>query len=147
MAVNGSVTPVVFKHRLGTPSTPSETDITRMIITCTATSTIDLSKFGDLPALIRGIVFRKVNGSKENIFNAKTNADIANIMYDFTVYDSSNPAQGLDGFTARLTFAGQSKLGVSLRVAQDENLEMLIQDDLTGLDSLSVILEGHRVDK
>jgi len=146
MAVDGSVTPVVFKHRLGVPSTPSDTDITRIIISCEADSPIDLNKFGDLPILTNGLVFRKTNLSNENIFNVKSNSDIANITYDFTVYAASNPAQGIDGFVTRLTFAGQNKLGVAIRIGQDDNLEVIVQDDLTGLVRLTMIAEGHKVE-
>jgi len=146
MAVDGSITPVVFKHRLGMPSTPSDTDITRIIITCTTNGGIDLSGFGDGDALDNGLVFRQIRDLTNNIFNVKTNADISNIAYDFNIYDTTNPAQGLDGFVSRLTFAGQNKIGVSLRVGQDDNLEVIIQDDLTGLNSLSIIAEGHKVE-
>ena len=144
MAVDGSITPVVFKHRLGVPSTPSDTDITRIILSCEADSAVDLNKFGDLPALTNGVVLRKVGDEYQNIFNVKTNSDITNIAYDFTVYIASNPAQGIDGFASRLTFAGQSKIGVAIRIGQDDNLEVIIQDDLTGLVRLTMIVEGHR---
>ena len=114
-------------------------------MTCIATSPVDLSLFGDIPALDRGVVFRTVDGVKRNIFNIKTNQDLASILYDWTPYTGANPSQGVDGFTSRLTFGGQSKVGVVLRVGQDDNLEIIIQDDLTGLTSLFVILEGHSV--
>jgi hypothetical protein len=145
MNVNGSVTPVIFTLRTGAPSIPSEIDVTRIIISCTASTAVDLNKFGNLAALTRGIVLRRLNGEKFNIFNAKTNLDLANIGYTFTSYQASNPAQAVDGFVFELTFAGQSNIGVTLRIMQDENLEMVIQDDLTGLDSLYAILEGHSV--
>jgi len=147
MAVDGSVTPVIFKHRLGVPSTPSATDITRVILTCTTSGGIDLSGFGDGVALTNGLVLRQTGDPRTNIFNVKANADISNIAYDFNIYDTTNPAQGLDGFVSRLTFAGQNKIGVSLRIGQDDNLEVIIQDDLTGLESLSLIAEGHVVEK
>jgi len=146
MAVDGSVTPVIFKHRLGVPSTSLDTDITRVILTCTTSGGIDLSGFGDGNALTNGLVFRKTGDNRNNIFNIKTNADMSNLAYDFNIYDTTNPAQGLDGFVSRLTFAGQNKIGVSLRVGKDDNLEVIIQDDLTGLNTLSLIAEGHVVD-
>ena len=43
MAVDGSGTPVIFALRTGAPSIPSSIDITRIIITCTCLSTVDLS--------------------------------------------------------------------------------------------------------
>jgi len=145
MAVDGSVTPVIFKLRLGSPSTQQIVDITRIIIQCTASSAVDLNKFGDLPALTRGVSMRRVNGDVVNIFNVKSNLDITGLAYDFTVYTASNPAQAVNGFASRLTFAGQNKLGVALRVTPDGNLEILVQDDLTGLIQLRIVAEGHVV--
>lgn len=145
MNVNGSVTPAVFTLRTGAPSIPTSVDITRLLITCIADSPVDLSLFGDLTALTRGLVFRSTNSEQRNIFNLKTNLDIASLAYDWTPYTSTNPAQGVDGFASRLTFAGQNKMGVALRICQFDNLEMLVQDDLRGLTVLNVILEGHSV--
>lgn len=145
MNVNGSVTPAVYKLRIGGPSIPSSIDITRIIFVCTAAGPVDLNKFGNLAPLTRGLAFRRVNGEIENIFNVKTNKDLAGIAYDFTPYVASNPVQAVDGFSCRLTFAGQNKMGVVLRVEAAGNLEMLVQDNLTGLVSLSVVLEGHVV--
>jgi len=146
MNVNGSVTPVVYTLRTGSPSIPSSVDITRIIITCIADTRVDLNLFGDLPILTRGLVLRKVNGDNFNILNVKSNAEIANLAYDFQIYDAATPSQGIDGFVSRLTFAGSSKVGVVIRINQGDNLEILIQDNLTGLLSLSVIAEGHVVE-
>jgi len=144
MAVDGDPTPIIFTLRTGAPSIPSAVDITRMIFTCVTDGLVDLTKFGDLTALTRGMVFRKVTPTvTTNIFNIKTNADLANIAYDFTAYVATNPQQGKNGFVCRLTFAGQNKMGVALRLEQNDNLEVLIQDDIDGLALLEVILEGH----
>lgn len=145
MNVDGSVTPAVYKLRTGGPSIPSSIDITRMIFVCTASTAVDLNKFGNLAALTRGLSFRRINGTTHNIFNVKTNKDLAGIAYDFTPYVASNPSQAVDGFSCRLTFAGQNRIGVALRIEAAGNLEMLVQDNLTGLVSLNVILEGHVV--
>jgi len=145
MAVDGSVTPVTFKLRTGNPSILSKVDITRLIVVCTTTSAVDLSKFGNLPPLANGIVFRRTDVTTNNIFNAKTNFDLAVMTYDWTVYSATNPSQGIDGFTCKMTFAGQHKMGVALRVPQTSNIEAVVQDNLTGLTELRFILEGHIV--
>lgn len=145
MNVDGSVTPVIFTLRTGNLSIPSRVDITRIIIACESDSSVDLNKFCDLPALTNGIVFRKRNGIIDNIFNIKSNSDLANIAYDWTPYSASNPAQGVDGFISRLTFGGQNKIGVVLRIESDGNLVIWIQDDLTDLIRLSIVAEGHIV--
>lgn len=146
MNVDGSVTPQVFKFRIGQTSIPAVADVTRMIMICETENAVDLNKFGDIvDGLTRGIMFRASNGIVQNIFTVRTNNGLAGIAYDFTVFSASNPAQGINGFAMRLTFNGQEKLGVALRTGQDDNLEMWIQDDLTSLVSLRVVLEGHGV--
>jgi len=148
LAVNGSVTPVHFHLRTGTPSIPSSVDITRVTLVCECASAVDLSKFGDLTALSKGIVFRKYNGETgetKNIFNVKANKDLVALAYDWTPFVASNPALGVDGFSWRLTFNGQEKMGIVLRVFQDGQLGMIVQDDLSGLTSLMCIVEGHIV--
>ncbi|MGD2113421.1 MAG: hypothetical protein PVG07_00100 [Acidobacteriota bacterium] len=149
MNVNGSITPVAFGLRnpalmLGTLETTF--DVTRLMFVCTAASAVDLSKFGDIVGgLTKGIVIRKIDGTYRNILNAKTNGDLANIMYDFNVQAASNPAIGQDGFTGRLTFAGQNKIGVAIRLEAGEDLQVIIQDDLSTLTSFYIIAEGHEV--
>jgi len=145
MAVDGSVTPVVFELRIDDPPIEVTADITRMIISCETATAVALNKFGDLTALTRGISFRRQNGTTNNIFNVKTNGEIKGICYDYDPTVASNPAQAVDGFHARLTFAGQNKIGVALRIEPNGNLQMIVQDDLTGLVFLGVIVEGHVV--
>jgi hypothetical protein len=151
MNVNGSATPVVFGLR-GTGAPPGvelTAHITRIIISCICTSGVDLSKFANFAKLLRGIVCRKRDGTYENIFNIKSNREMAGIMYDWTSYSASNPQQGVDGFTARITFAGANKIGVVKELKIGEDLEILIQDDLATAQStetiteLEMIAEGH----
>lgn len=147
LAVDGSTTPVFFTMRTGAPSVPTAIDITRIIFTCTTSTAIDLSGFGDLPALVKGLMFRFVNGVTQNIFNLKTNTNLANLCYDFVVHEATNPAQGVDGFLARLTFAGPAKMGVAIRVGQDDNLQAIVQDDLSDLLSFIIVVQGHTVEE
>jgi len=145
MNVDGSVTPVVFGVRNPTTADiPSSVDITRIMFKCLTDATVDLSKFGDIAGgLLRGVVVRRVDGEYKNIFNAKTNGDLKNIMFDFDIEVVGQ--QGQDGFTGRLTFAGQNKMGAVIRIGPDEDLQIVIQDDLTSLDRFIVIAEGSGV--
>ena len=146
MNVDGSVTPQVFGLRVSDPGLPLTVDVTRLMFICTTGDPVDLSKFGDIVGgLTNGIVIRKRDGTFNNIFNAKTNAALAGIMFDFVVQAKTNPAQGQDGFIGRLTFAGQNKMGVTVRVGPDEDLECIIQDDLTTLETFTIIAEGSVV--
>lgn len=145
MNVDGSGTTQVFTLRGGDPGLDLTIDITRIIVVCETNGVGDLSEFGDLPALVNGLVFRRVDGDTRNIFNAKTNGDFASYAYDFKNYLATNPQQGVNGFACRLTFAGSTKIGVALRIGPHDDIQALIQDDLRGLLSLKIILEGHEV--
>lgn len=48
----------------------------------------------------------------------------------------------------RRSFGGQDKNGVVIRVDGDlgESLELLIQDDLTGLETFRIVVQGHVVE-
>ena len=145
MNVNGSVTPQIFGIR--NPSAvdiPLSVDFTRVMVKCLTATSIDLSEFGDISGgLTNGIVIRKIDGEYYNILNAKTNGELKNIMFDFDIQAASGNQQ--DGFTGRLTFAGQDKMGAVIRLKEAEDLQIIIQDDLTSLTSLQIIVEGSQV--
>ncbi|MCK5602838.1 hypothetical protein KAR91_13235 [Candidatus Pacearchaeota archaeon] len=145
--VNGSITPQVFEIRGAGAGSPIAVDITRLLAKCLADTAVDMSKFGDIVGgLTKGIVLRRNNGAINNIFNVKTNGELANIAYDWNPLTASNPAQGQDGFLWRYSFAGPDKHGTAIRLRPGESLELTIQDDLSSLDSLRIIGAGHIVD-
>ena len=145
MNVDGSVTPQVFGIRNPTTADiPLTVDVTRLMFSCLASSTVDLSMFGNIAGgLARGIVIRRVDGTYENVLNAKTNAELKGLMYDFEIQAAQGSQQ--DGFTGRLTFAGQNKMGAVIRLASQEDLQIIIQDDLTSLTSFTIVAEGSHV--
>ena len=153
-AVGTLANPVIFGLR-GTGAPPGvdlDIDITRLIFKCTCTSAVDLTKFANFTKLVNGWVLRRRNAVFENIFNVKDNGEIAGIMFDFQVAQATNPAQGIDGFTGRLTFAGSNKIGVAIRLPIGDDLELLTQDDLETAQGgetitlLEVVAEGHIVE-
>lgn len=143
--INGSSTPVIYGLRNTEEAIGSAFDITKVIFTCLTDTAVDLSKFGDIVALTNGLVLRKKDDDYMNVFNVKTNGDLANIM-DFEPQSATNPAQGQDGFISNMTFAGQEKIGVTIRLEPGEDIQIIIQDNLTALTSFSVIAEGHIVE-
>jgi hypothetical protein len=143
--VDGSSTTQVFT--VNGPTTGAAVDITRIMIQMECASAADLSTFGDLTALTNGIVLRRNNGVVNNIWNVKKNSEFSNLAFDFDIFAASNPSSGIDGLKCRYTFAGQDKHGVAVRLATGETLEVLIQDDITGLDSFHIIAQGHLVDE
>lgn len=144
MAVNGSVTPVSFGVRSPTPGIAAIADLTRIMIQITTDAAPDFGKFGDIvDGLTNGVVLRFKNGEYKNIFNVKKNSEFANLAYDYTVYDRSNPVVGVYGIGVRLTFSGQEKMGSVIRVGPGEDIEVIIQDDLSTLLSFNIIAQGH----
>lgn len=119
-------------------------DVTRIIIHMTDGTSMDDEKFGGMPALANGIVCRKklIEGEDYiNFWNVKTNGDFAALAYDLKYTDPS-PA-GVYGMTTRMSYAGQHKHGVVIRLNYNEAIEFVIQDDLTDLESFTATFEGH----
>ena len=152
MAVDGSVTEQVFGIRGTASSVPFQQafDVTRILIHCETTGAVSLDTFGDIAGgITNGLVLRvrSVNSSGEteyrNVFNVKTNGELAGITLDWNPYEADNPVQGQNGFTARLTFSGSDKLGTIIRLRPGEDLEFIVQDNLSTLQVLEVVAEGH----
>ena len=98
--------------------------------------------FGDITdGLTKGLVIRRVDGTYYNILNVKTNSEIALVAFDYDALNSLNPS-GVSGVKARLTFAGQNKMGVVQRIGPGEDLQILVQDDLSDLLSFNILFEG-----
>lgn len=151
MNVNGSVTPQVFGIRQAeNPSNLQENielDITRILLFMETAASCDLATFGDQAALARGIVLRKKNtdGTYNNIFNIRKNGDMAAIGYDLNIYAATNPVAGQDGVSFRLTFGGEEKMGTVIRLGPGEDLELVVQDNLTGITEMTMVAEGALV--
>jgi len=141
MAVDGSATTQVFQVGPVGPGSETIIDITRIMGIITDGSAMDDGKFGGIDALDNGVVLRLSNGVMQNIWNVKTNGDIALLAFD-AQYTDKSPA-GENGFRFRNTYAGQSKHGVALRLAPGDTLEILIQDNLTGLTKFNMLAQGH----
>jgi hypothetical protein len=146
--------PIIYGLR-GTGAPPGvdlSVDITRLIFTATANSAVDLTTFVNLAKLTNGLVLRRRNDVTENIFNIKDNTELAALMFDFAVQQAVNPVQGIDGFVSRLTFAGANKIGVAIRLPIGDDLEILVQDDIStaqsgdSITNFEITAEGHIVE-
>jgi len=149
MAVNGATTPQTFGLRgVGAPpGVDISFDMTRIVITMLTTDAPAYDLFGDLTALAKGLLFRVRNGHYHNIFNVKTNGEWAGLMYDMTAADKVNPNLGQNGWIGRMTFGGQNKMGVVIRLPVGEDVEFIVQDNLTAITKLEIVAEGHIVEK
>ena len=142
LAVDGGPVTKVFHIR---PPVGVQWDVVRIMFFLEGTSTMDSALFGDISAITNGIVLRKKDDTYHNIFNIKSNGDFASRAYDIA-YDDKAPA-GKTAVRIRRTFGGQSKNGVVIRLDGDvpDDLQLLVQDDLTGLERFYVIVQGHVV--
>ena len=152
LAVDGSVTPKIFKVSPKGLTAGTKWDITRFILLWGGTGVTaqdpspDDSDFGVMPALTKGIVLRSVNGVTKNIFNAKTNGDLRTRAYDLSYQPASKT--GIYTVTTRRSFNGSDKNGVTVRreTDTDDECQIIIQDDLTHMTGGQLVLQGHVVD-
>lgn len=143
MNVDGSVTPQIFQIGSTSEEAVLELDITRVMGYFQDNVAMDDSNFGGLSALTNGVVLRRNDGVMTNLWNAKTNGEISLMTFDFQYTDKA-PA-GSYGARFRNTYAGPSKHGVTIRLYPGDTLEIIIQDDLTGLEDFIMMAQGHVV--
>lgn len=143
MNVDGSVTPIIFRIKPRSEHFNLSWDVTRVICHITDNNDMDDSLFGSRTSLTNGFLLRKKDGDYKNLFNVKTNGQFAEIAYD-VAYDSRAPA-GQYGFRVRKTWAGQDKSGVVIRLEprKDDELQALVQDDLTTQNRFICRIIGH----
>lgn len=147
MAVDADTVFQTFGLRGVSPSPVGLTvDITRILFTMVFTDPPEFTDFGDITnGLTNGIVIRKRDGRNFNVHNIKTNQELASIMFDMNVYEQAKQFN-TNAITGRLTIAGTNKIGVVIRLAPGEDLEIILQDDLSSLISLQIVAEGHIVE-
>jgi len=149
MNVDGSVTPVVFRVSPALLEAGTRWDITRMMLTITDSSAMDDGKFGGAPPLNNGVIVRvKYNGTRKNIFTVRENGEFRLRAYDVSYLDATLGPAGLESMGVRRSFNGQDKNGVAIRLVNDDDpdeFQIIVQDDLTVLDSFRVVVQGHIV--
>ncbi len=147
IAVNGSVTPVTFSIQAGGAAGTIRVDITRIMGVMETPAAVDLNKFGSGTVLPKGLQLRRKNGVVENLWVVKKNRDLTLLTFDYDPYVASNPVQGIDGLSFRNTFAGQAKHGVTIRLDPGDELQLIVQDDLTTRAvTFEMMAQGHIVE-
>ena len=142
MAVDGSVTPQIFKI---SPVNLNDVkwDITGISGSITDQSQMDDNTFGGISALNKGIILRMSDGIKKNIANIKTNGSLK--LHTFNVDYSDKAPAGYYGLNFYKELAGQHNNGVVIRLSSDDSgeLQIIVQDDLSDLDSVHAVAHGH----
>lgn len=141
LVVNGSVTTQIFSI---SPPVGDQWDILGCGFHITDNSAMDDSLFGAIAALANGIVLRKKDKIYKNILNIKTNGDFY-LRCDNVEYSPKAPS-GFYGLSSQKTF--NIRHGIAIRLdgnARDE-LQVLVQDDLSTLASFKVLAWGHVVE-
>lgn len=146
LSVNASPTSEYIYHVQ--PPTGAEWDITRIMIHMEDSRIMDDAKFGGGDPLVNGLVLRKIDGEYKNIFNVKTNGDLAERAYDRTYVTGAVGPSGRDSMIVRRTFGGQSKNGVVIRLngTSGDQLQVLIRDNVSSLSHFHIVAQGHVVE-
>lgn len=115
--------------------------INRIILLMTHAVAATDDKFGGIAALVNGMVLRaNINGQFGSFTNWKTNGDIILDMYDVTYSDKAGPS--LFGTSGRGSF---SRIGVAIKLdgTVGDFMDILVQDDITALNSFFINGEGY----
>lgn len=125
------------------PPSNIDWEITRVHIRMVDAQVMDAGTFGGRDALPNGLLLRIDNGERYNIGNVKTNGDLAAFATRYE-FDEKPPA-GKYGFTSNHAIAGMQNAGIALKIrgAAGDQVQVLIQDDLTGLDVITILAIGH----
>jgi len=143
MNVNGSVTPKIFRVA---PPPGYSFDLYSLRLNLRSTADMDDSKFGGIPALTNGLMFRvkKSNEAYNNLFSVRINSEFQ-LRCEEVVYETKAPA-GEYGLTTEYSFI---KKGVAVRLNGNigQALEVIVFDDLSvsGITFLSCVTRGHIV--
>lgn len=140
--VDGSGTPEIFQISAG--GSGLQVDIQGFVINMLDGTAMNDSLFGSLPKLARGLVLRRVDGTFRNIFNVKTNGELSLLAPDAT-YPDKVPA-GKFAYRAPYQISGDDNHTVVIRLGPDEALQLIVQDNLVGIESIRALAHGHIVE-
>jgi hypothetical protein len=135
---NGSVTPMSF---FVCPPENQQYDIVSISISMEDNSVMYDSTFGGLAKLTNGLIFRITNHRKKNLYLISNNVGFKE--YGFVTEYPDKVPSGTYAFWADKNL--RTSNGVVLRLKEGEKLEIINQDNLTGLIKFAVTVHGHLV--
>lgn len=135
--VGSLVAPIIYSVK---PPSNQIWHLTRLILSVTDQSAMDDALFGGVSALTNGVVLLENRTTNKTFTSWTTNAEMKEDMYD--VHYSLKAPAGFYGLVARWTF---KNAGVAVRLdgSLGDSLNIMIQDDLTALDSFTAKIQGH----
>lgn len=116
--------------------------IMRLIFEMTHGTAGDFGLFGNVTSLTNGVILRAKNsGQWGTLTNWKNNGDIASDLFDVS-FNTRSGGGGAYGTGGRGTFYDT---GAVVRLDGDEGdiIELIVQDDITGLDNFTMKMQGH----
>lgn len=128
------------------PNVSQVWDVVSMIFAIEDEVIMDTAKFGGITALTNGVIVRKKqNGNYNNIFTIKTNGEFE-LCNGVVNYQAKAPS-GVYGIISKHTFGGQENFGVVIRLdgSKGEELQIIIQDNLSALSSFRASTQLHEV--
>jgi len=138
---NGSSTPLIYKV---CPPPDAKFHIRAISLTMNDTTAMDDSLFGSLPALTNGLIVRRTDGVVSNYFLISNNAGF--YQYGYTTNYPAKVPSGTYGFQARKNLDDINGTVISLDGATNDELQIIVQDNLTGLTEFAMQVHGHIVE-
>lgn len=132
--------PVIYKLKPPGGENSEVWHINRILISITDNAVMDDEQFGGSGALTNGVILREVRDATTTWSMWKANKDLVEDMHDVT-YAPKAPA-GFYGLRGRFTFEKASVVA-RLDGANGDYMDILIQDNLSGLESFKIKGQGH----
>ena len=139
--VDGSVDPVSFYVKI--PNN-KDYDFYTMTLNIEDNTVMYDSTFGGLVALPNGFIGRAIDGISKTFFIITNNGGFRE--NGFTVLYNDKVPSGTYSFSAVKNIREVNGVSLRLNGFEDEYLEFIVQDDLTGLSKLAVAVHGHEVE-
>lgn len=103
----------------------------------------DDTKFGDLDRLTNGVVIRSYDGVTDSYYTFTNWKDNSEIAFNMETQYNPKTGGGKFGFNGIGQILGRTGAVPELRGQEGDYLELLVQDDLSGLFNFRVKLLGH----
>lgn len=142
LGINGTTGSTIF---IAKPSPNIDWHICQIVIYIEDDDTMDGSLFGSISALTKGVLIRKKNTTYDNILEITRNSQMN--MYGELKYNDRASSKGVYSLICKLKLNDKSTFGSVIELLSERNdqIEIIIQDDLSALKSFYISIHGHVV--